>query len=440
MPSPHSNSPLTRLLPLFDRIELALIIAMAVLLPFDHWFFGVLVNPAPTRVIGFVLVGIWLLQIVSRRMRFNFEYWHVFLLVFLAICFFSALFSPIIPNPKIPNLRYKIVAATKIVAAMLFLVLACRALDRRKIIIFLRVHLVVGVSICAVSIVFYILHLSRILPNGFALWVEPDIYTFVRIQGVSYEPHRFGAYTMTLIPWLIFPELRRALGWKDGIAFVALASVFFCLIFSFAVGTYIAVPVLLVMLAAHSQKSLSVMLRVGLLITVVFAVAMQIPFIYDSTLEVIAVKLRSLSLLDRVYHWSAAVVETYLYPWTGVGPEAYSYFLGMINPRLSHATPASNPPQNMLLGIMANTGIPGITGFMLFMIVFLIGYIVRYRNSRGEKLVSYAALTIAASHFVYQQSIWLPWSLNQWLFMAMAWAALENQLPQPASTTTRAQQ
>jgi O-antigen ligase len=373
-------------------------------------------------------------------LRFNFEYWHVFLLVFLAICFFSALFSPIIPNPKIPNYRYKIVAATKIVAAMLFLVLACQALDRRKIIVFLRVHLVVGVSICAVSIVFYLLHLSRILPNGFALWVEPDIYTFVRIQGVSYEPHRFGAYTMTLIPWLIFPELRRALGWKDGIAFVALAAVFFCLIFSFAVGTYIALPVLLLMLACHSQKSLSIMLRVGLLITVMFAVAMQIPFIYDSTLEVIAVKLRSLSLLDRVYHWGAAVVETYLHPWTGVGPEAYSYFLRSVNEGFSQATPATNPPQNMLLGIMANTGIPGISSFMLFMIAFLAGYIVRYRKSHGEKLVSYAALTIAISHFVYQQSIWLPWSLNQWLFMAMAWAALETRpAAQPASTTTRAQ-
>jgi O-antigen ligase len=433
MPLLHPNAPPSWLPPFVDRIELVLIAAMAVLLPFDHWFFGHLVNPAPTRVLGFVLAGIWLLQILARRTSFKFEYWHAFLLAFLAICFYSAIFSPVIPNPKIPNFQYKIVAATKIVTAMLFLVLACHALDRQKILVFLRVHIVVGVLICAISLVLYILHLTRILPNGFALWVEPDIYTFVRIQGVSYEPHRFGAYTMTLIPWLVFPELRRVLGWKDGVALLALGIVFFCLIFSFAIGTYVALPVLLLLLAGHSQKNLSMMLRVGLLASILFAVAMKTPFIYESVLEVIEVKMRSKSLIVRLYQWSAAWVEAILYPWTGVGPEAYSFFLRMIDKRLANVTTASHPPQSMLLGILANTGLPGIFSFLLFMLAFLIGYIVRYRKSGGDKLVSYAAFAIAASHFVYQQSIWLPWSLNQWLFMAMAWAALESRQKPPAA-------
>jgi hypothetical protein len=50
---------------LIDRAELTLIVAMAILLPFDHWFFGHMVNPAPMRVLGFVLTGVWLLQFIN---------------------------------------------------------------------------------------------------------------------------------------------------------------------------------------------------------------------------------------------------------------------------------------------------------------------------------------------------------------------------------------
>jgi O-antigen ligase len=424
MPFPYNNTMPAKALHLLNRIELPLIAAMAILLPFDHWFFGHLVNPAPMRVLGFVLTGVWLLQCVTRQIQLKFEIWHLFVVLFLATCFYSAIESPVILNPAIDNYRYKIVAAAKIVTAMLFMALACQAMNQQKIILFLRIHLMVGVTICALSLVMYALHITKIWPHGFMLWVEPDIYAFVRIQGVSYEPHRFGAYAMTLIPWLLIPELRRHCGWSSEFALAALATVLLCLMLSFAVGTFIALPVLLLLLACYSQKNLSVMLRTGLILTILFALVVSIPTVYQSLLEIIEVKIRSQSLSDRLYHWAIAIIEIRMHPWTGVGPEGYSYYLAQLEPKLAHATPASNPPQNMLLGIMANTGVPGIISFILFLMAFLQNYISRYRNSENNKLISYASLAIALSHFIYQQSIWLPWALNQWLFMAFAWAAL----------------
>lgn len=411
-------------LSLLNRIETMLIAAMAILLPFDHWFFGHLVNPAPMRVLGFVLTAVWLLQCATRQIRFRFEIWHGFLAIFLVICFYSAFASPAIPDTRINNFQYKLIATAKIVAAMLFLVLASQALDMKKILVFLRVHLLIGVTICTASLVMYMLHVSRLWPNGFMLWVEPDIYMFVRLQGVSYEPHRFGAYTMTLLPWLLLPELRRCCGWSNGFALAALSIVFLCLLLSFAVGTFVALPLLLLLLIYHSRANFSSMLKVALGLAIMIAVMSKIPVVYDSILEIIEVKSRSQSLSDRLYHWKIAIIQSVLYPWTGVGPESYSYFLATLNPALANATPATNPPQNMLLGITANTGLPGIASFLAFLFTFLVAYVMRYRKSDAGKLVSYAGFAIACSHFVYQQSIWLPWSLNQWLFMAIAWAAL----------------
>jgi O-antigen ligase len=435
---PHRNALPSWAPRLIDNTEMALIAAMAILLPFDHWFFGHMVNPAPMRVLGFVLTGVWLLQITSRKIQFKFEYWHAFTLIFLVICFCSAIFSPAIPDPTIPNYRYKILATIKIAAALLFLAMACHALNREKIILFLRIHLVLGVSICTVSLIMYALHMTRVWPNGFALWVEPDIYTFVRIQGVSYEPHRFGAYAMTLIPWLLIPDLHKSCGWGGGVALVALAIVFFSLLLSFAVGTFIALPVLLLLLACYSPQNLSIMLRIALGATLLLALATKFPSVYESVLEVIYVKMHSQSLTDRQYQWAFAVLEVIINPWTGVGPEAYSYFVAYLDPRMPNATPVSNPPQSMLLGIMANTGFPGIVSFILFLTAFLINYVMRYRKTGGDRLISYASFAIALSHFVYQQSIWLPWALNQWLFMAMAWAALWRQ-PEAPKNVARVQ-
>lgn len=410
---------------MLNRLESVLIVAMALLLPFDHWFFGHIINPAPTRVLGLALCGIWALQIASRQITFRLHLWHVLALLFVAVCFYSAIFSPVIPNPDIDNFRYKLIAVAKIAAALLFLVLACQALDTTKILLFLRTHLVVGTVICIVSLVLYALHMTRIHSHGFALWVEPDIYTFVRIQGVSYEPHRFGAYAMTLIPWLLLPKLRSLLGISLPIALAALAVTFISLALSYAVSTYIALPVMLLLLAVHTRENLPIMLRIGLLITIALGLAMQIPAVRHGTADIIDVKMRGDSLKVRIHQWQLAIVETAVFPRTGVGPESYSYFLGQIDPRLKNATPVTKPPQSMLLGIMANTGLPGVGSFLLFMLGFSIAYIRRYRMTRADKSLSYAAMAIAFSHFVYQQSIWLPWSLNLWLFMAMAWAALQ---------------
>jgi len=431
MPLLHRNTLPAWVLPFIDRIELALIVAIAVLLPFDHWFFGHLVNPAPTRVLGFILTVIWILQWRARELRFTFEFWHGLVAVFLATCLFSAVASPQIPNPEINNLQYKLVATSKIVTAMLFLIFASSALTLDKIKVFLRVHLVVGVSICVVSLILYVLHLLQIWPTSFALWVDEKAYTSVRIQGVSYEPHRFGAYTMTLLPWLLLPALRRFCGWSDTAAIAAFWVVALCLILSFAIGTYLALPILLLLLACSSQKNFSSMLKAALGLAVILAVISTVPAIYDSALDIIFDKARSQSLSDRLSHWAAALVLTFRFPATGVGPESYSYFLVYFDPRLADATPASNPPQNMLLGIAANTGWPGIVSFMTFQLGFLITYIKRHRQSDGNKSVSYASFSIAFSHFIYQQSIWLPWSLNQWLFMAFAMATLKSGTARP---------
>jgi len=420
----HQATPSSTHVVALNCLEMILIGAIAVLLPFDHWFFGHIINPAPTRVLGFVLTAVWFVQIVLRQSAFRLRIWHLMALIFVAVNFYSALYSPVIPNPEINNYRYKLIAASKILSAMLFLILACQAFDRKKILLFLRIHVVVGTAICTASLIFYVLHMTKIYPNGFGLWVEPDIYTFVRIEGVCYEPHRFGAYAMTLIPWLLLPKLRSALNFSTRFGLVALAAIFISMMLAYAISTYVALPVLLLMLAVQSKENFARMLRLGLVATIALALLMQIPAVRQGTGDIIDVKMRGESVLDRKYQWQIAVIETWLNPWTGVGPEGYSHFISMIDRRMKNVTPASNPPQSMLFGIMANSGLPGLTSFLLFMLTFLVSYIRRYKNTKGDKTLSYAGIAIVISHFVYQQSIWLPWSLNLWLFMALAWGAL----------------
>ena len=48
-----------------------------------------------------------------------------------------------------------------------------------------------------------------------------------------------------------------------------------------------------------------------------------------------------------------------------------------------------------------------------------------------RRSLAYTLAIISLTHFLVQFTIWLPWSLNQWLYMAMAWAA--SQLPPDAT-------
>jgi O-antigen ligase len=411
---------------LLGRMEMALIAALAILLPFDHWFFGHIVNPAPMRVVGMALCVVWLAQLAMRQLRFVLTAWHGLVLVFLAATIFSALASPLTPAPTALSLQSKLVASSKIAAAMLFFVLASQALDLSKIRFFLRIHLVNGAVICTLSLVLYFLHQYRIWPHNFALWVDPDIYNFARIQGVSFEPHRFGAYTLSLLPFFLLRELRENIGWRcTALDLPLLLVISIAAILSYAVSALLVLPVMLGLLYGTSPARRRQLLWLLLGLTVLIAVLLAIPAVRDATFEIIEVKMRGQSLNSRFGKWIVAVFMFLFFPWTGVGPEGYSYFYPWFDHSVKVATPASHPPQSIFFGLLANQGLFGVLSFFAVIGTFATGVVRRIRNlSSEDRVLPYALAVIALTHFLLQFAIWLPWSLNQWLYMAMAWAAL----------------
>lgn len=432
MPSLHRNALPAWAISLIDRTELALIAAMAILLPFDHWFFGHLVNPAPMRVLGFVLTGVWLVQCAIQRPGLQLQKWHALMLVFLATCFYSAFFSPDIPNPKINSMTYKLIAASKIVAAMLFFTLACHMLTRAKLLLFLRIHLFNGTVICCASLILYFLHLYAIWPYNFALWVEEDIYNFVRIQGVSFEPQRFGAYMLTLLPFFLSRDLRKEIGWPCShidpfILVVMLATTFL----SYAISTYLVLPVMLLLLFGRSRLQMRKLAWIFVGFAAMTAILLSIPAVRDATFEIVTVKLRGQSVTTRLHNWDVALREFQVLPWVGVGPESYSYFYGFFDTRVRSATPASHPPHSLFFGLLANQGLPGVLAFFGMMAAFGIALMRRLAAMPPGNNLAYTLAVIALVHFLVQFTIWLPWSLNQWLYMAMAWSA-----SQVSSSTT----
>jgi len=417
---------------LIDRAELTLIVAMAILLPFDHWFFGHMVNPAPMRVLGFVLTGVWLLQFIIRRVKLKVQAWHIWILVFLGTCFYSAVFSTKLPGQfPFDSALYKLTATLKIAAAMLFLVLACRMLTRDTLLLFLRIHLFNGTIICTVSLVLYFLHLYGIWPYNFALWVDNDIYNFVRIQGVSFEPQRFGAYMLTQLPFFLSRDLRRQIGWPCSdldvlILFIMLATVFL----SYALSTYLVLPIMLLFLFGTSQANLRNLIWAFAGSLAMAALLLSIPIIREATLEIVTVKLQGQSIATRLHNWSVAYRLFTFFPWIGVGPESYSYFYVLADPQVIGATPSSHPPHSLLFGLLANLGIPGTLAFFSMVVAFGIALTKRLAAMPQNRNLAYTLAVIVLAHFLVQFTIWLPWSLNQWLYMAMAWVAAQ---PSPSS-------
>jgi hypothetical protein len=445
MQSLNRNRLPVRALSLIDKTEMVLIATMAILLPFDHWFFGHMVNPAPMRVLGFVLTAIWLLQLVLHRQPFRFEYWHLAVTLFLITCFTSAFFSPIIPTPEIPNYSYKLIATLKIVAAMLFFILACHALTYEKLKFFLRIHLYNGAIICTTSLILYFLHFSKIWPYNFALWVDQDIYNFVRIQGVSFEPQRFGAYMLTQLPFFMSRSLRLEIGWRCTNADYALLGIMMITtLLSYAMSTYIALPVLIFLLYGTSRCNWRTLIwgSTGLLAVAVMLIS--IPVIREATIEIITVKMQGQSMSTRHHNWGIAYLEYLTTPWTGVGPESYSYFYPFFDRSAAGATPSSHPPHGIYFGLLANLGMPGVLAFFSMIVVFAATLARRIIAMTTNRSLAYTLAIISLSHFLVQFTIWLPWSLNQWLYMAMAWAALQTspaasqQTTQPTARTQHA--
>lgn len=407
------------------RLEAVLISSMALLLPFDHWFFGHMVNPAPMRILGLILTAVWILQIALGQARFQFQRWHWSVVLFLAVCTFSAIFSPLLPStPAVVNYQIKLIAVAKIAAALAFLMLACQCLNKQKLVFFLRIHLSVGTIICFVSLLLYFLHLYHVWPRNFALWVDKDIYNFVRIQGVSFEPQRFGAYMLTQIPFFLSRKLRQEIGWRcTWFDYVILLVMMTVTILSYAVSTYIVMPIMLVALLCTSKAQMHKLIRLAVGVGAIATMLVSIPAVRDATFEIIDVKLRGDSMNTRQHNWRVAAVEAMFVPWTGVGPEGYSYFYPYFDYSVSKTTPSSHPPHSIFFGLLANTGIPGVLGFLVLIIWFCVSFIKLYRShARGSEL-AYTLAIVASAHMLMQATIWLPWSLNQWLYMAMAWAA-----------------
>lgn len=234
----------------------------------------------------------------------------------------------------------------------------------------------------------------------FALGIGPDFFAigrFMRAYGTFDQPNPFAGYLAMLIPLAIGVLLARPKRWLNyyllAVGTVAVAAVGM----SLSRGAWIGIGLGIALMMAFWSRRTRVLLATGTVatapvaalaflnllpdeVTSRLATALDYFRVVDVTQE--AVTTQNWAVMERMAHWQAALDMIARNPIFGVGagnyPVAYEWYAlpGWVLP-LGHA-------HNFYLNIAAETGIPGLLIYTLFVATAILSAVVWLARKRSR--------------------------------------------------------
>lgn len=349
----------------------------------------------------------------------------------IVIFLISAAFSPNLPSRKFDflegiknptfNIIFSILSFSKaiVLAFIISQVLAKGEYLNRL----LKLHILSGALITLIGIISYILFYLGYNKYEFALYTAWDA---PRLKALSEEPQSFAGYLMTIIPLLMVSLIS-----KEQIFFKVRTTVvllFVCLIgllLTFSTGgfiTFLLVSVVVFFLylpfnsRLFSKKKLYILVK-GFMFLSIFFLFSSYKYLELAFSKIFTMGIGSSESM-RYLFWKNAFYMGWDNLLLGLGPERYGYFFEKYNG--SSSTEAYiQPPQNIILGFFANTGIISVILLLfLFFIIYMFLVASRVYNDR-QKLMSLSLSLILLSLFVQHQAFWMPYSYTLWFFMGL---------------------
>lgn len=116
----------------FLKGEKILWIIFLIFLPLDKQIFGIHVPVSLIKITAVFLVLLWMLALLKRQLRFSMYHLGILLGTFSLICFLFSFLSPVIPDPAINNIKFKLFNSVKILFAFVFIYLFYISLNQDK--------------------------------------------------------------------------------------------------------------------------------------------------------------------------------------------------------------------------------------------------------------------------------------------------------------------
>ena len=417
-----------------DKFLIALII---VLLPVGVAGMNNIASLTMLLMLGLYLFKVLINGTYAKTSNINvmllYALWSIILLFIL-----SALNAPDLPthqfdlltgllNPE-NNIYYSIISFIK--AVVFAFVLSKLVSNNEQIVKILRFHVIVGTLFVIVGIFIYLSYLAGFNKSGIGLFTE---WYVPRLKVLSIEPQAFAGYLMTIIPLLML-----SITSKELFLFKPKTSLLmFCInmggmFLTFSTGGFISfsiifVTMLLVFLPLH--KSLFSRKRFAIFSFELSFLGFSAIFFGYKYVQMIFSKFNSSNLNSshgvRMLFWENALKMAQDNPVLGVGPGRYGYFFEYYN-RAPSPEAYVQPPQNIILGFLANTGLISATLLMcVFLTIFLRLFINRGLTSKA-RVLSVSLSLILLSLFIQHQAFWLPYSYTLWFFIGICLAFINN--------------
>lgn len=213
--------------------------------------------------------------------------------------------------------------------------------------------------------------------------------TIMLFEGTFSNRRFFGQIASIIVPLLAYPLLRGDLSRRAQAALFSLLAVWWMLVIvSGTRGTWMALIVAAIVLAAFAWRASAGWLRIQMWALGLGALLFWILFVWlpiwiglGASLENRLVNLATLS--GREVLWSLAVAQIQAHPWVGIGP---MHFAAIRNDFGAH-------PHNAVLQLAVEWGIPAALAFILPATVGLLRLLARLRQNVAAPNVLLTCLT-----------------------------------------------
>jgi len=269
-------------------------------------------------------------------------------------------------------------------------------------------------SVFFFSVVGIILFCLKLLGLNNSLGIYTEFY-IPRLQVFAVEPQGYAGMALLCLP--IWHYNANRIFKNELVSFLSLLSIGTSIILTFS-----PVPILLMALYVVYRVSARGLIAALMVIAVTVAAIIYnldfFPYYYNLKFGANAIEASGTTRLD---FWTVALREFLAHPLTGVGPEGYGHYYDYFKLGLRDVEVYPQPPQNLVLGILANFGAIG----GLYFLTFFVGPVVALWLKKGRlDIETKTAIALWLMVMLLNMQIWNVTSQTLWFFLLLLYSRL----------------
>ena len=371
-------------------------------------------------ICSFFIIGYFLVNLLTNRKIIVDKYVLLLFLCLIVVVSISIVLAPeYVPLPGTISFYIKILFLSLWGISTFDLI--CRLEASQLYVIYYKSVFVMSF----IGIILYIL-------NYFGINTSTGVYTqfyIPRLQAFSQEPQGFAGFALLSYGiWHYYGDII----YSNFLRYFSIVVISIAILLTFS-PVPIIVMSLYIIYKISKNGFIATLAMVATMVVVIMLNLDFFPYYYDIKF---GSNILEASGTTRLHFWRVAWREYLEHPFSGVGPEGYGYYYDQFKLGLRDSEVFPQPPQNIVLGILANFGT---IGGLYFIIFFIFPLIYLWLSRKTLDIETKTSIIIFILILILNMQIWAFTSQTLWFFLLLLYSRLHFMRHNPEKLQTSCQ-